>query len=122
MSLLDSSTNVVIAFLDFSAAYDTISHELLIEKLERTYGLTGAVLQWFKTYLTGRKLQVKIDDYVSEGELVDYGVPQGSVLGPLLFCLYIQDVTKIIQKYGLQYHIFADDIQIYTPLSDMYLF
>ena len=117
LSILDSTTNVVVALLDFSAAYDTISHELLLQKLENLYGISGAVLNWLTTYLNARKLQVKIGDFVSEGESVDYGVPQGSVLGPLLFCLYVQDITKIIEKYGLKFHIYADDIQIYTGLS-----
>ena len=117
LSMLNSSTNVVVALLDFSAAFDTINHDLLIQKLHGQYGIRGTVLNWFKSYLSDRWLRVKIHECVSNGRLSSFGVPQGSVLGPLLFCLYIQELHQIISNYGLQFHIFADDIQIYSPLT-----
>ena len=117
LSLLDSSTNVVVALLDFSAAFDTINHDLLVQKLHDQYGIRGTALNWFRSYLSDRWLRVKVQQCISNGRLSNFGVPQGSILGPLLFCLYTQEIHQIISKYGLQYHIFADDIQIYSPLT-----
>ena len=114
---LNSSTNVVVAFLDFSAAFDTICHKVLLEKLEFQYGIKGTVLNWFKSYLSDRMLRVKIKESVSKGKYLNCGVPQGSVLGPILFCLYIQEISAIINKYNLKFHIFADDVQIYTEFK-----
>ena len=117
LSLLDSSTNVVIALLDFTAAFDTLHHELLINKLQYKYGLSSNVLKWFKSYLKDRVLRVKIGEFISNGKPMNFGVPQGSVLGPLLFCLYIQEINEIICNYDLRFHCFADDIQIYSPMT-----
>ena len=117
LKTLDSSTNVIVVLLDFSAAFDTINHELLLKKLHNQYGIRGTALRWFKSYLDGRLLKVKIQHCVSKGRSLNYGVPQGSVLGPLLFSLYAQEIHQIISRYGLRYHIFADDIQIYSPLT-----
>jgi hypothetical protein len=117
LSETEYDTPVLAAFLDFSSAFDTIAHDLLIEKLHLMYGIEGPALNWIKTYLEERTLYVKIDDKFSKGRVTTTGVPQGSVLGPLLFCLYIQEIHDIVDKYNLSYHIFADDVQIYTPLS-----
>ena len=117
LSTLDSSTNVVVALLDFSAAFDTINHEILYKKLNNHFGIRGTALKWIKSFLSERLVKVKINQSFSSGRLWKHGVPQGSVLGPLLFCLYIQEIEEIINKYGLQFHIYADDIQIFCPLT-----
>ena len=118
LSTIDANTNVLAVLLDFSAAFDTISHEKLFQKLNEQYGISGTVMQWFKSYATDRTFQVKIEQYYSEGKSTDYGVQQGSVLGPIIFCLYTQEIESIIEKYGLQFHIFADDITIYSPIKE----
>ena len=114
LSVLDSETSIVMTFLDFSAAFDTIDHNILIEKLKKDYFLNGTVLKWFKSYIENRYSYVQIDGSYSDGKLVTCGVPQGTVLGPILFALYTQEVHKIIESYGLMFHMFADDMQIYT--------
>ena len=114
---LDPATNIIVVLLDFSAAFDTVCHKRLLCKLKDQYGIRGIALNWFKSYLSERKFQVKIDDYISDGKLMEFGVPQGTVLAPKLFELYTQEISTIIDKYGLKYHIFADDIQIYMPLT-----
>ena len=111
--LLDSSTSVMVSFLDFSAAFDTINHELLLQKLEFKYGIKGTALMWFESFLKSRMFQVKIKDSVSNRKYLNFGVPQGSVLGPILFCLYVQEIGDIISRHSLRFYIFADNVQIY---------
>ena len=117
LSVLNSSTNVVVIFLDFTAAFDTICHQHLLCKLNKQYGLVGNVLKWFESYITDRTFKVKIKDQMSQGTKLRFGVPQGSVMGPILFGLYTQDIKEILKKYDLNFHVFADDIQIYTTIE-----
>ena len=114
---LDSSTGIIMVFLDLSAAFDTVDHDLMLTKLRNTYLIDGNTLNWFKSYLENRQSYVKIDDQLSRGKRSRSGLPQGTILGPVLFSMYIQDVHKIISSHGLQYHIYADDIQIYFKYS-----
>lgn len=78
----------LLVFLDLSAAFDTIDHSVLLRRLETKFGFTGTALEWFKSYLSGRFQQVVIDDATSDKFNMDFGVPQGSCLGPLLFSIY----------------------------------
>ena len=110
---LDDKNVCVIALLDLSAAFDTIDHGILLNRLEKTYGITGTVLHWFESYLTGRFQSVQIGTSKSKQTPLIFGVPQGSVLGPVLFTLYVQPIVAIFKKHGLTYHIYADDKQLY---------
>ena len=74
-------------------------------------------LAWFKSYLCGRHQKIKIDKSFSDSSLLEHGVPQGSVLGPLLFSLYTAPLCTIIFSYGLSHHLYADDTQIYISLT-----
>ena len=76
------------ALLDLSAAFDTLDHSILLKRLETTYGVRGTVLDWFVCYLSGRSQTVIVDGVVPASRHFVYGVPQGSVLGPVLFTLY----------------------------------
>ena len=79
--------------LDLSAAFDTIDHDILLSRLYNVYGITGNALDWFRSYLTGRIQRVFIEDSVSVDQELDFGVPQGSVLGPRIYCMY----TKLVE-------------------------
>jgi len=97
-------------FVDLSKAFDTINHKILISKMEH-YGIRGVSLNWFKSYLTNRKQCTFINGSSSTTEFIMCGVPQGSVLGPLLFLLYINDLPNISKI--LDFFLFADDTNIY---------
>ena len=96
-------------FVDFQKAFDTVNHDILLKKLAH-YGIRGPINDWFKSYLENRYQFVLILGYNSPCLKLQYGVPQGSVLGPLLFLLYINDLHKAI-KYSTVFH-FADDTNL----------
>ena len=96
-------------FIDLQKAFDTVNHNILINKLNH-YGIRGVANNWYKSYLTNRSQYVSIQGHNSEIEQINHGVPQGSVLGPLLFLLYINDLHAAI-KYSTVYH-FADDTNL----------
>lgn len=101
-----------VVFLDLKRAFEIVDRNILIYKLER-YGIKGTVLNWFKTYLEDRTQRVKFNGVMSDSLKVDSGVPQGSVLGPLLFLVYVNDIAKVV-KDGCEIRLFADDALIYT--------
>ena len=106
-------------YLDFwiNSAFDTVDHQILFDRLQFSYGFEGAVLGWFRSYLTGRSQYIRYNGVQSESTPVLYGVPQGSVLGPVLFILYSADVIDIATKHGFFAHSYADDLQIYDHSS-----
>ena len=84
---MDAGKVTALTLLDLSAAFDTIDHTILLRRLDDWFGVTGKTLNWFKSYLTGRCQRIKLDDCLSSKADLRFGVPQGSVLGPLLFTL-----------------------------------
>ena len=108
--------HVIGVFMDLSKAFDTLDHAILIRKLEY-YGLRGVTIQWFKNYLTNRKQYVYYDSIESELLPIECGVPQGSILGPLLFFIYVNDISY--SSNALQYILFADDANVFCSNSDL---
>ncbi len=107
----DSKSSVLI-LLDLSAAFDTVNHQILLSTLS-SQDITGIPLCWFESYLTGRSFRVAWGGKVSKAHKLVTGVPQGSVLGPLLFSTYTTSLAPIIQAHGFSYHFYADDTQLY---------
>ena len=98
-------------FVDLSKAFDTINHKILITKMEH-YGIRGVAINWFKSYLSGRSQSVLINGTQSKPRSLVCGVPQGSVLGPILFTIYMLPLGDIIKRHGMQFHMYADDCQL----------
>ena len=105
MISLDNGNSVILVLLDLSAAFDTINHDLLLSRLEKRFGITGTVLNWFKSYLCNRSQFVGINQFQSTKRDLLVGVPQGSVLGPLLYLLYTAPISDVIAKLQLKYHL-----------------
>lgn len=113
---LDNKGYQISVFCDLSKAFDTISHSILLEKL-KVYGIRGAALNWFQSYLKFRKQYTTYNHSSSARTTVTYGVPQGSILGPILFLLYINDITRTTDK--LKFILFADDTTIFIQGQDL---
>jgi len=112
----DNQKVTLLALLDLSAAFDCVDHDILLHRLQSIFGLGGKVIEWLRSFLTGRTQQVLRDGCLSEIVLILFGVPQGSVIGPILFILYVVEVFGIIASYGLDCHSYADDTQVYISV------
>ena len=104
--------------LDQSAAFDTTDHDELLDCLRKWFGVGGRCLDWFKSYLSDRTQCIKIGSVLSEARKLKFGVPQGSVLGPILFSLYTTPLSKVISKHpDVKFHFYADDTQLFIHLK-----
>lgn len=116
--MLDSGKGGVLVLLDLSAAFDTVVHDTLLFDCERL-GIKGDALEYLRSYLEHRTYCVQIGDCFSEIKNVVRGVPQGSVLGPILFCIYTVGLSHILFSHGVQFKLFADDTQMYFVLNSI---
>ena len=96
-----------------SVAFDTVDHKILVDCLENRYAISGTANAWFESYLKGWASQVSISGTLLDPVTLKYGMPQGSVLGPLLFICYSNPIGDIVRSYHLCYHIYAEYCQIY---------
>ncbi|XP_068597914.1 uncharacterized protein [Brachionichthys hirsutus] len=115
----DSGHLSILILLDLTAAFDTISHSILLSRLKTTLNITGSALSWLQSYLTNRQQFIHINHCSSSTAPLLQGVPQGSVLGPLLFILYILPLGDIIRRHSLHFHCYADDIQLYITTNSI---
>ena len=106
---VNNKSGVVVLIVDLSAAFDTVDHDVLIKILRSKYHISGNALAWIKSFLSGRSQSVKIGDTISGTLSVLYGVPQGSILGPLLFNLYCASIDHAFKSAGFDSMGYADD-------------
>ena len=117
LQALDRKETVFLVLLDLSAAFDTVDHSILLTTLAERFGIRGQALAWFQSYLTDRFQIVHVEGSFSEKRELVCGVPQGSVLGPLIFTLYSSPVAVIARKHSLMVQLYADDTQLYLAFK-----
>ena len=107
----------LLGLLDLSAAFDCVDHSILLQRLRVSIGLVDTVLGWIESFLSGRTQQAVFNGQLSATQPVFFGVPQGSVLGPLLYVLYTAGLANVVSRHGLNMHLYADDIQVYVSTA-----
>ena len=116
---MDNHKECILILLDLTAAFDTIDHNILLKRLEHRFGIKGIALQWFESYIRERTQSVCIGNFKSDDETLLCGVPQGSVLGPILFTLYTSPLEDVILANDLDFMLFADDTQLYFSCKNL---
>ena len=116
---VDRNRTVILLLLDLSAAFDTVDHTILIERLANRFGLCGLALAWFKSYLSDRIHFVSIRGARSVTRSLSCGVPQGSTLGPILYLLSTSPLGDIVRQYNMGYHFYGDDTQLYLSFNSL---
>lgn len=122
LTTIDNGNEAILVLLDLTAAFDTIDHCRLLTRLRNKFGISGLALKWFEDYLYLRTQTVVIDSFKSSCSLLASGVPQGSVLGPVLFTLYLSPLEDVVTSHALNSMFYADDTQLYMTVkkSDMH--
>ena len=118
LQALDSGRVAALVLLDLSAAFDTIDHSILTERLHKSFGISGDALTWMISYLRQRNQQVVIGNTPSDDVTIEFGVPQGSVLGPKLYSLYTKPLGDVIRHHQLDMHFYADDTQLFVSFEN----
>ena len=113
---LDKKKAAMLVLLDLSAALDTIDHEILLKILSHI-GISGVAHDWFRSFLLDRRQAIYIQGSTSKSVFLKYGVPQGSVLGPVLFTQYTVPIGAICRRHGVSYQLYADNTQLYITFT-----
>ena len=113
-SFILKKKQAILVLLDLSSAFDTVDHTLLLQRLNSDFRICDKVLKWFNSYLRNRTFSICIIRKLSKTNKMHFGIPQRSLLGPLLYILYTKEIESIVLKHGLSVHLYADDIQIYN--------
>ena len=111
------NTIVILVLLDLSAAFDTVDHQILLTRLKCRYGVKGNALTWMRSYLSNRFQYVRVANDCSSKHKLACGVPQGSVLGPILYSMYTAPIADVIKRHGMGFHFYADDTQLYMSFN-----
>ena len=115
LSSMDDGRVTALTLLDLSAAFD--DHTILLRRLGNWFGVSGKALDWFKSYLSRRSQRIKLGNSLSSRSDLSFGVPKGSVLGPLLFTLYTTPLSSLVSGHAIPHHLYADDSQLYVSFS-----
>ena len=116
---IDKNRTIILLLLDLSAAFDTVDHEILLYRLASRFGISDVALSWFGSYLSNRSQFVNVRGAQSEANSLPCGVPQGSVLGPVLYLLYTSPLGDIVRRYNMASHFYADDTQLYLSFNTL---
>ena len=114
---MDKHHCVLLVMLDLSAAFDTVSHSILLTRMKEMYGMTGGAYSWLHSYLVDRSQSVIIDGVMSASKPLNTGLPQGSRIGPFAFPAYSSPLFRIARKHGVEMHMYADDTQLYLKFK-----
>ena len=114
---MDKQHATLLILLDLSAAFDTVDHQILLNRLCTEFGVSEKVLDWFASYLSNRSQKVTVDGVLSDPFGIDFGVPQGSCLGPVLFVIYSNKLFNIVNKQSPNVHAYSDDTQLYLTFK-----
>ena len=117
VSAIDNQSYIILLLLDLSAAFDTVDHKILLQRLSCRFGINGKAPRWLKSYLENRKQVVNVKGATSCSKDLRCGVPQGSVLGPILYVLYTSPLGDIVRSHGLSWHFYADDTLLYCSFK-----
>ena len=117
LSSMDVGRVTALTLIDLSAAFDTIYNTIFLRRVGNWFGVSGKALDWFKSYLTGRRQRIKLGNCLSSRSDLSFGVPRRSVLGPLLFTLYITPLSSLVSGHDIPHYLYADDSQLYASFS-----
>ena len=113
LTALNSGEIYILTLLDLFAAFDTIDQNIFLHRLEYTFGISDSALSWFRSYLSDITQRITVNGLRLDEASLSFDVPQGSVLGPVLFVLYTQPLFELIKKHSIRHQAFADDNQLY---------